>query len=58
MDIFSRKSWCYPMKTKSLKDTTPALKKFFSESGLAAAVEGAAKRLHEGLVNQSLRQLE
>ena len=34
MDIFSRKAWCYAMKTKSLKDTTPALKKFFSESGL------------------------
>ena len=34
MDIFSRKAWCYPMKTKSLSDTTPAIKKFFSESGL------------------------
>jgi hypothetical protein len=27
---------------------------FFSESGLAAAVEGAAKRLHNGLVNQAI----
>ena len=34
MDIFSRKAFCYPMKTKSLSDTTPAIKKFFSESGL------------------------
>jgi len=34
MDIFSRKAFCYPMKTKSLKDTTPSLKKFFNESGL------------------------
>ena len=34
MDLFSRKVWCFPMKTKSLKDTTPAIKKFFSESGL------------------------
>ena len=34
MDIFSRKAFCYPMKTKSLKDTTPAIKKFFNESGL------------------------
>jgi hypothetical protein len=34
MDIFSRKAWCYPMKTKGLSDTTPAIKKFFSESGL------------------------
>jgi capsular polysaccharide export protein len=31
---------------------------FFSESGLAAAVEGAAKRLHEELVNKPLLQLE
>jgi capsular polysaccharide export protein len=31
---------------------------FFSESGLAAAVEGAAKRLHEGLVNEPLRDLQ
>ena len=34
MDIFSRKAFCYPMKTKSLSDTTPAIKKFFNESGL------------------------
>ena len=34
MDIFSRKAWCYAMKSKSLSDTTPAIKKFFSESGL------------------------
>jgi hypothetical protein len=34
MDIFSRKAWCYPMKTKNLSDTTPVIKKFFSESGL------------------------
>ena len=34
MDIFSRKAWCYPMKTKALSDTTPAIRKFFSESGL------------------------
>ena len=31
---------------------------FFCESGLAAAVEGAAKRLHAGLVNKPIRQLE
>ena len=34
MDIFSRKVWCYPMKSKSLSDITPAIKKFFSTSGL------------------------
>ena len=34
MDIFSRKAFCYPMKSKSLSDTTPAIKKFFSTSGL------------------------
>jgi hypothetical protein len=34
MDIFSRKAFCYAMKSKSLSDTTPAIKKFFSESGL------------------------
>ena len=34
MDIFSRKAWCYAMKTKGLSDTTPGIKKFFSESGL------------------------
>jgi hypothetical protein len=34
IDIFSRKVWCYPMKSKSLSDTTPAIKKFFSTSGL------------------------
>jgi capsular polysaccharide export protein len=30
---------------------------FFSESGLAAAVDGAAKRLHEGLVNAPISQV-
>jgi len=34
IDIFSRKVFCYPMKSKSLSDTTPAIKKFFSSSGL------------------------
>ena len=34
MDILSRKAWCYPMKTKGLSDTTSAIKKFFSTSGL------------------------
>jgi hypothetical protein len=34
IDIFSRKVWTYPMKSKSLMDTTPAIKKFFSSSGL------------------------
>jgi len=34
IDIFSRKAFCYPMKSKSLSDTTPAIKKFFSTSGL------------------------
>lgn len=34
IDIFSRKVWCYPMKSKSLNDTTPAIKTFFSTSGL------------------------
>ena len=34
MDIFSRKAFCYAIKTKGLSDTTPAIKKFFSESGL------------------------
>ena len=34
IDIFSRKVFCYPMKSKSLTDTTPAIKKFFSSSGL------------------------
>jgi hypothetical protein len=34
MDIFSRKAFCYAMKSKSLMDTTPAIKKFFSTSGL------------------------
>ena len=34
MDVFSRKAFCYPMKSKSLDDTTPAIKKFFSSSGL------------------------
>ena len=34
MDIFSRKAFCYPMKSKSLSDTTPAIKKFFNTSGL------------------------
>ena len=34
IDIFSRKVWTYPLKTKSLIDTAPAIKKFFSTSGL------------------------
>jgi hypothetical protein len=34
IDIFSRKVFCYPMKSKSLTDTTPAIKTFFSSSGL------------------------
>jgi hypothetical protein len=34
MDVFSRKAWYYPMKTKGLSDTTSAIKKFFSKSGL------------------------
>jgi hypothetical protein len=34
IDVFSRKVWAYPLKTKSLKDTTPAIKKVFSSSGL------------------------
>ena len=34
IDIFSRKVWAYPLKTKSLSDTTPAIKKFFSSSGI------------------------
>jgi hypothetical protein len=34
IDVFSRKVWVYPLKTKSLIDTTPAIKKFFSTSGL------------------------
>jgi hypothetical protein len=34
IDVFSRKVWAYPMKGKSLSDTTPAIKKFFSTSGL------------------------
>ena len=25
VDVFSRKVWCYPLKGKSLKDTTPAI---------------------------------
>jgi hypothetical protein len=33
-NIFSRKAFCYPMKSKSFSDTTPAIKKFFSTSGL------------------------
>jgi hypothetical protein len=32
--IFSRKDWSYAMKTKSLSDTTPAIKKVFISSGL------------------------
>jgi hypothetical protein len=41
MDVFSRKAWCYPMKTKGLSDTTPAIKKFFSESGLHKFIKEA-----------------
>ena len=32
MGIFSRKAWLYPINTKSLSDTTPAIEKFFSTS--------------------------
>jgi hypothetical protein len=28
IDIFSRKVWAYPMKGKSLSDTSPAIKRF------------------------------
>ena len=28
IDIFSRKVWAYPLKTKGLSDTTPAIKNF------------------------------
>ena len=31
MDVFTRKAWAYPMKHKSLEDTTEALNKFFNE---------------------------
>ena len=34
VDVFSRKAWCYPMHTKSLEDTTPAMRKFFKSSGI------------------------
>jgi hypothetical protein len=34
IDVFSRKVWVYAMKSKALSDTTPAIKKFFSSSGL------------------------
>jgi hypothetical protein len=34
INVFSRKVWAYPMKGKSLSDTTPAIKKVFSTSGL------------------------
>ena len=31
VDVFSRKAWAYPMKNKTLEDTTDALKMFFQE---------------------------
>ena len=31
VDVFSRKAFCYPMKNKTLEDTTQALKNFFQE---------------------------
>jgi hypothetical protein len=34
IDIFSHKVWTFPLKSKGLKDTTPAIKKFFNTSGL------------------------
>jgi hypothetical protein len=34
MDVFSRKAFCHPMKSKSLSDTTPAIKRVFSTSAL------------------------
>jgi hypothetical protein len=34
MDIFGRKVWTYQLMGKSLIDATPAIKKFFSTSGI------------------------
>ena len=34
IDVFSRKVWCYPMKKKSLVDTTKALKTFFEDANI------------------------
>jgi capsular polysaccharide export protein len=51
-----RESLCYDY-IKAIAACIQIKGGFFSESGLAAAVEGAAKRLHEGLVNAPIRQL-
>jgi hypothetical protein len=34
IDVFCRKVWTFPLKTKSLIDTTPAIKTFIRTSGL------------------------
>jgi len=34
LDVFSRKAWTYPIKNKSLKDTTAAIKQFFKEADI------------------------
>ena len=34
VDVFSRKVWCYPLKGKSLKDTTPAISQFFKDADI------------------------
>ncbi len=31
VDVFSRKTYAYPMKQKALENTTAALKRFFDE---------------------------
>ena len=31
VDVFSRKAWAYPMKNKTLEDSTRALKNFFNK---------------------------
>jgi hypothetical protein len=47
IDIFSRKVWIYQMKSKSLTDTTPAVKKFFSSSGLHEFNKKSIRYNHE-----------
>jgi hypothetical protein len=34
VDVFSRKAFYYPLHTKSLEDTVPAIRKFFKSSGI------------------------
>ena len=34
VDVFSSNAWCYPMHTKSLEDTTPAMREFVKSSGI------------------------